>query len=206
MYLLDVVLNRQLRSPGSGVTGDGSSIILRKVQAFSKAQMLDEADVDFRSIILLLPNAGIFCCVRERRKEDDGVAWSFVPICIDWLKLTGLTLQPAPDGYAKRIIRVTHFLLNVMGSASEVPGFQQIIKVGLGKHVQDAAGPLLPWDLYHGQDVTGNDVEELRAKYRKAARNSPSSKRGCHHYVSGSHPSRDTRTAFVINPTEFSRV
>jgi hypothetical protein len=64
---------------------------------------------------------------------------------------------------------------------------------------------LLPPDLYHDQDFTGMDVEELRVKYRKAARNSPSFKRGCHHYVSGGHHSRDTRTAFVIDPTEFSR-
>ena len=157
--------------------------------------------------LFILPNAGIFYCMRKRRKEEDRVARSFVPMCMDWLRLKGLTLQPALGGYAKRTMRMTRFQLNVTDSASEVPGFQQIIKVGLGKHVQDATGPLLTPGLCHGQDVTGNDVEELRAKYRKAARNSPSFKRGCHHYVSSGHHSCDIRTAaFAIHPTEFSRV
>ena len=200
VYLLDVVLNRQLRPPRSGVTGDGSSTV-RKVQAYSKIKMSDKADADFHSLIIILPNAGIFYCVRERRKEEDGVALSYVPMCIDWLRLKGLTLQPALGGYAKRILGVTRIQLDVTGSASKGPGFQQIIKVGVGKHVQDAVGPLLSPDLYHDQDVTGIDEEELRVKYRKAAKKSPSFKRGCRHYVSGGHHSRDTRTAFVIDPT-----
>jgi hypothetical protein len=109
-------------------------------------------------------------------------------------------------GYVKRILCVTRFQLDVTGSASKGPaGFQQIIKVGVGKHVQDAVGPLLPPDLYHAQDVTGMNVEELRVKYQKAAKNSPSFKPGCRHYVSGGYHSRDTRTAFVIDPTHFSR-
>jgi hypothetical protein len=204
VYLLDVVLNRQLRPPRFGVTGDGSSTV-RKVQAFSKFAMSDKADAAFRSLIIILPNAGIFYCVRERRKAEDGVALSYVPMCIDWLRLKGLTLQPALGGYAKRILRVTRIQLDVTGSVSKGPGFQQIIKVGVGQHVQDAMGPLLPPDLYHDQDVTGMDVEELRVKYRKVATNSPSFKRGCRHYVSGGHHSRDTRTAFVIDPIQFSR-
>ena len=65
-----------------------------------------------------------------------------VLMCIDWLRLKELTLQPARGSYAKRIMRVTRFELDITGSMSEVPDFQQIIKVGIGKHVQDAAGPL----------------------------------------------------------------
>jgi hypothetical protein len=122
VYLLDVVLNRQLRPSRYGITGDGSSVV-RKVQAFSKAAMSDGADADFRSLIIILPNAGIFYCVRERRKAEDGVALSFVPMCIDWLRLKGLTLQPALGGYAKRILGVTRIQLDVMGSASKGPGF-----------------------------------------------------------------------------------
>ena len=142
--------------------------------------------------------------MRERRKEEDGVVLSYVAMCIDWLRLKGLTLQPALGGYAKRILGGTRIQLDVTGSASKGPGFKQIIKVGVGKHVQDAAGLLLPPDLYHNQHVTGMDVEELRVKYRNAARTSPSFKRGCHHYVSGGHHSRDTRTAFVIDPIQKS--
>jgi hypothetical protein len=92
VYLLDVVLRRQFRPPRSGVTGDGS-ITVRKVQAISKIEMSDKADAAFHSLIIILPNAGIFYCVRERRKEEDGVALSYVPMCIDWLRLKGLTLQ-----------------------------------------------------------------------------------------------------------------
>jgi hypothetical protein len=51
-YLLDVVLNRQLRPPRSGVTGDGSSVVRKVVQAFSKAEISDEADADFRSLLI----------------------------------------------------------------------------------------------------------------------------------------------------------
>jgi hypothetical protein len=125
--------------------------------------MSDEADAAFRSLIIILPNAGIFYCVRERRKEEDRVALSFLLMCIDWLRLKGLTLQPALGGAMQSVswLCVTRFQLNVTGSASKGPGFQQIIKVGIGKHVQDSAGPLLPPDLYHDQDVTGMDVEEL---------------------------------------------
>jgi hypothetical protein len=147
------LLNHQLRPPISGVTGDGSGVV-RKVQAFSIAQMSDGADDYFRSLIIIIPNAGIFYCARERRKEEDGVARTFVLMCIDWLRLKGMTLKPSRGGYVKRIMRVVRFQHDVMDSASELQGFQQIIKVGLGKPVQDASGPLLPLDLYQGQDVS----------------------------------------------------
>jgi hypothetical protein len=45
--------------------------------------MSDEADDYFRSLIIILPNAGIFYCMRERRREEDGVAQSFTLMCIE---------------------------------------------------------------------------------------------------------------------------
>ena len=55
-------------------------------------------------------------------------------MCIDWLRLKGLMLQPSQGGYVKRIMHMVRFQLDVTGSTSEVQGFQEIIKVGLGKH------------------------------------------------------------------------
>ena len=73
MYLLEVVLNCQLRAPSSRGFGDDSSVV-RMVQAYSYPDMRDAANAKYCSaVVMILPNVQQWSCGECCAKGTPGI-------------------------------------------------------------------------------------------------------------------------------------
>ena len=72
VYLLEVVLNRQLRAPSSRGFWDDSSVV-RMVQAYSYPNMRDAADAKYCSVVMILPNVQQRSCGECCAKGTPGI-------------------------------------------------------------------------------------------------------------------------------------
>ena len=93
IYVMDVILNR---APCSGepvpksvkdkaAAGAEDDVVL--VRSYCEDDLHDDNDYKFRTMILFLPQCGVFYCARERRHEDVGVAGTLVALDMSWLRL-----------------------------------------------------------------------------------------------------------------------
>ena len=94
---MDVILNRSplvKTEPGaklptkrapSSVGGVEDDVLL--VRSYQEDDLNDENNFKFRTMILFLPQCGVFYCAREHRKEDVGVAKTHVALDTRWLRL-----------------------------------------------------------------------------------------------------------------------
>jgi hypothetical protein len=60
---------------------------VRMVGCYEKEELGDELDFKFRTMILFLPQSGVFYCARERRRADVGVAGTLFPHDMAWLRM-----------------------------------------------------------------------------------------------------------------------
>ena len=61
----------------------------------------DEEDECYRACIAVLPDAGIFCCQREKCMDSAGVKGSHVPMDINWLRLKRSVANGSGDWFGK---------------------------------------------------------------------------------------------------------
>ena len=97
IYIMDVILNRSpfvktepcaelpTRGAPSSATGVEDDVLL--VRTYQEDDLDDGNDFKFRTMILFLPQCGVFYCARERRKENVGVAKTHVALDMSWLRL-----------------------------------------------------------------------------------------------------------------------
>jgi hypothetical protein len=97
IYVMDVILNRlpfiktepsaklPTKKAAPSVVGGEDDVLL--VRSYHEDDLEDKNDFKFRTMILFLPQCGVFYCARERRTEEVGVAKTHVALDMSWLRL-----------------------------------------------------------------------------------------------------------------------
>ena len=177
-------------------------------------------DARFRAVVAVLPEAGVFYCHRERRKECVGVANAHVQLDNNWLRVVrngSRERRFAKGGYVSRLWDgdancMWKWKINRRSPKLVIP--DPLTSPGL--HVDDSStktvyqvlqcadeeSPRLPPDFFDGKDHYGEvTTEGLRDKYLEQYLQSTSAKRNCRHYVPGYlHRHVDPDRVWVIDP------
>ena len=74
------------KKTASLVVGGGEDDVLL-VRSYHEDDLDDKNNCKFRTMILFLPQCGMFYCARERRSEEVGVAKTHVTLDMSWLRL-----------------------------------------------------------------------------------------------------------------------
>ena len=74
-----------LKAVTKAAGGDKDDVVL--VRLYHEDDLHDDNDFKFRTMILFLPQCGVFYCARERRHVDVGVARTLVALDMSWLCL-----------------------------------------------------------------------------------------------------------------------
>jgi hypothetical protein len=190
------------------------------------ASVTNDSDEFYRACILVLPQAGVFYCHRERRSLLTGVLNSHVPMDINWLRLRHDSPKNCfgNGSYVSRLAnakKCSVWKWSIRRSATNLLPFPEAI-LGLRprslvrlihctKQQTDEEGPGLPPDfIVGGEDDLLNADEKSRAKtFQEAFSRSMSAKLGGRHYAPGFlHRGHkiDPSTTWVIDPKEFSEL
>jgi hypothetical protein len=177
-------------------------------------------DARFRALVAVLPEAGVFYCHRERRKESVGVANAHVQLDNNWLRVVrngSCEKRFAKGGYVTRLWGgdpdcMWKWKINRRSPKLVIP--DTLTSSGLHwdgswtksvyqlQQCADEDSPRLPPDFFDKQDHYGKwSTEELRAEYLEQYLQSKSARRNCRHYVPGylhHHINRDQ--VWVIDP------
>ncbi|KAI2503991.1 hypothetical protein MHU86_10488 [Fragilaria crotonensis] len=175
----------------------------------------------FRACVVIVPDAGVFYCHRERRKRTAGVENSHIPMDINWLRLRCNSKSTSENwfsagSYVSRIAdgdccvwkwSVRRSELNLLPPNCSIVGMAPRLKAKSTHNtcqLTDEDGPALPPDFVDGEDLsTRCDCNKLTGLYRHAYSTSNSARRGCRHYAGGFlHKNIDPKTTFVIDPTK----
>ena len=200
-------------------TGEEGSKHLATDAGFMLKKLPD--DDFFRACVVLIPDAGVFYCHRERRKQMAGVLNSHIPMDINWLRLRCDSKSTVDNWFSKgsyvsRIAggdccvwkwSVSRSELNLLPPNCGIVGMtSRLTEKSIHKTYQltDEEGPALPPDYVDGEDLsTRYDYNYLTGLYRRAYCTSNSAKRGCRHYARGFlHKNIDPKTTFVIDPVK----
>ena len=202
------------------------AIAVRDGKAFNRrpSDGDDDSDNFYRACVVLLPQAGVFYCHRERRSLLTGVLNSHVPMDINWLRL-----QYDSHGncfgngsYVLRLANADRCSIwkwsirrsgtNLLPYHYAITGLMPRSRVRLihrTKQVTDEEGPALPPDYIVGEDdfLLNADLKSRTKTFRDAFRRSRSAKRGGRHYAPGFlHKKIDPLTTFVIDPIEYGEL
>ncbi len=104
--VLDAVLNQTKKTPRVLKSKKATVDAPVKMKANNVGLKDRKHDTCFRALVAVLPEAGVFYCHRERRKEYVGVANTHVPMDINWLRIVKNGSRDrcfASGGYAKRL-------------------------------------------------------------------------------------------------------
>ncbi|KAI2508620.1 hypothetical protein MHU86_5803 [Fragilaria crotonensis] len=179
----------------------------------------------FRACVVLIPDAGVFYCHRERRKQMAGLKNSHIPIDMNWLRLRCNSRSTIDNWFSKGsyISRIadgdccvwkwgvrrseTNLLAPNCGSVGMPPRLKGRV-VHKTHQLTDEDGPALPPDFVDGEDLsTRYDCNRLTGLYRFAYCTSNSARRGCRHYARGFlHKNIDPKTTYVIDPTKCAEI
>ena len=183
-------------------------------------------DEFYRACIVILPQAGVFYCHRERRSLLTGVLNSHVPMDINWLRLR----RDSPDNcfgngsFVSRLANakkcsiwkwsIRRSATNFLPFPDAIPGLRPrslVRVVHRTRQLMDEEGPGLPPDYIVGEgDNLSNADEKCRAKtFQEAFSRSMSARLGGRHYAPGFlHMGQniDPLTTWVIDPKEFSEL
>ena len=178
-------------------------------------------DTCFRAFIALLPEAGVYYCHRERRKEYVGVANAHVPMDINWLRIVkngSRNNRFSPGGYIKRlwdgnpecmwkwkISRQSNaFVIPDKLGRPLLPAFDrsQLKTVYEVHQCADEDAPRLPPDFVHGVDRSQDwTVDERRKAFTHGYINGTTARRGCRHYAACFlHKHIDPNLVWIIDP------
>ncbi|KAI2493272.1 hypothetical protein MHU86_21269 [Fragilaria crotonensis] len=104
--VLDAVLNRTKKTPRVLKSKKATVDTPVKMKITDVGLKDLKHDTRFRALVAVLPEAGVFYCHRERRKEYVGVANTHVPMDINWLRIVKNGSRDscfASGGYVKRL-------------------------------------------------------------------------------------------------------
>ena len=223
VVVLDVVLGRSKNPPKPLSCGRATVDIPVKMHVRDDALVESLYDQRFRAMIVVLPEAGVFYCHRERRQSCVGVKNTHVPMDINWLR----TLRDgtsdrtfASNGYATRLwcadsvwrwkisrgsssLAIVPRGIPASPSVGVVPSFDDS-RMKTVFHLEQCAdedAPRLPPDVVSGMDrYLTSTPTELRRLYLLGYVQSTSVRRGCRHYVKGFlHRHIDPESVFVVD-------
>lgn len=181
----------------------------------------EKHDTCFRAFLALLPEAGVFYCHRERRKEYVGVANAHVPMDINWLRIVkngSCDNRFSHGGYVTRLWdgnpeciwkwkvsrQSNAFVIPVKLGKPLLPSFDRSQHKTVYEVHQcvDEDAPRLPPDFIHGVDRSHDwTVDERRRAFIHGYINGTTARRGCRHYVAGFlHKHIDPNSVWVIDP------
>lgn len=221
MVVLDAVLGRTTKHAkpltSMGATVD-KPVLMHTVD---ESLTMEAHDGKFRAIVVVVPEAGVFYCHRERRKACVGVPNSLVPMDINWLRFSKnstSSIRFAANGYVSRLWGgdadcVWKWKIHRRSPALNIPAPPYVplsirslessrgIAVYHLRQCADEDSPRLPPDFIAGADFSStHTVMELRQAYLMEYVQSPSARRGCRHYVKQHlHRVIDPETVLVID-------
>ncbi|KAI2500697.1 hypothetical protein MHU86_13780 [Fragilaria crotonensis] len=221
IVMMDAVIARTVRIPRRRT---GKEVVDTPVKLRVMPEFLDaKYDKRYRCLVVVLPEAGVYYCHREKRHESVGVPNTHIPMDMNWLRIVrnGSRINRfAKGGYVSRLWdgnvdkiwkwRISrgssNFLLDsdAMGITSRLLPFPKAMKkVMYARQCPDEEGPRLAPDHVEGQDYAMVEGRYLRRAYNAGLEASPSAKRGCRHYVSGFlHRVISIRESLVIDPSD----
>jgi hypothetical protein len=187
----------------------------------------DSNDEFYRACIVILPQAGVFYCHRERRSRLTGVPNTHVPMDINWLRFG----HDSPDNcfgrgsYVSRLANaankcsiwkwsIRRSATNLLAFPTAIPGLRPrsvVRMIHRTKQLTDEEGPGLAPDFIVGEedDLSNADPKSRAETFQDAFSRSMSAKLGGRHYAPGFlHMGQciDPRTTWVIDPKEFSEL
>lgn len=222
IVVLDAVLARTKKLPRVLSSRKASVDTPVKMKVDDVALKDPEHDRCFRAFVAVLPEAGVFYCHRERRKEWVGVANTHVPLDINWLRIVKnghRNNRFATGGYVTRLWGgdpdcIWKWKISRRSEVLAIPDQLSLplcgnFDRGRLKSVHqvhqcaDEDLPCLPPDFVHGIDRSREwTTHELRTDFLKHYVKSTTARRGCRHYVSGYlHRHIDPHSVWVIDPS-----
>ena len=230
IYVMDVILNRSPFSEeavGKSVNkaaGCDDDVLL--VRSYCEEDLHDDNDYKFRTMILFLPQCGVFYCARERRHEDVGVARTLVALDMSWLRLQRryyreegkIVYTFGEGGYVKRFYqegilegRYTYYNGDTLTyksqrvsawrlSLNRTTDSQQDRVIYRVRQCLDEKGPKMAPDVIDGIHRTWKE-EYLALEYNRRLATANSARKDGRHYAQGCHHSRLPEKCWVIDPT-----
>lgn len=131
---------------------------------------VDADEDEYRALILILPDAGLYYCHRERRQESAGKVGTHVPMDINWLRLRNQEVGTFRNrfGSGSYLLRMSvdsrsmAFKFSIRRSECNFPPTQHRIEHLKDKTLPhqvfqcyqctDEDGPCLPPDVIDGKD------------------------------------------------------
>jgi hypothetical protein len=228
-YVMDVILNRspfpnlaeevdEEKAGGRAMRGGDDRVVM--VKSYFPGDVDDVNDYKFRTMILFLPQCGVFYCARERRSADVGVLKSLVALDMSWLRLTQQTnghgevsYTFGDGGYVKRFHSggVYHpsghshdevdgiSAWRVLLDRTNDPG-QNRVSFRVVQSL-DCDGPVMAPDVYAGQYTVAWPHADLAEEYNGRLARANSARKDGRHYAPGCHHSRLPDTCWIIDPT-----
>ena len=213
----DVILNR---SPVSKLPVDDDDIIL--VRSYQEDDLDDANDYKFYTMILFLPQCGVFYCARERCSEEVGVLKTLVALDMSWLRLLqsrdndgNVSFTFGDGGYVKNFTEESCYACS-SGQCSSfwshcVSGWriplnrttaaQQNRVCYWVAQCLDSEGPKLSPDIFDGYWQPKVPQEYLGLEYNKRLAAAKSARKGGRHYAKGCYHDCLPDNCWVIDPT-----
>ena len=242
-YIMDVVLNRSplstdsnedknddtKRRTGSGddCAGENADVVISgrafepddrivMVRSYVSDDIDDKNDFKYRTMLLFLPQCGVFYCARERRGEEVGVFKSLVALDMSWLCLErvvgadGTVSYSFGEGsYVKKFYseRKSCLILenNTVSawrvSTGRTPNFRQNRVMYRASQCCDSEGPMMPPDVYFGEEAVHWPAADLAGEYNSRLARDNSARRDGRHYAPSCHHYRLPERCWIIDPT-----
>ena len=238
IYIMDVILNRSplmesepsaklptKQAAPSAARGEDDVLLVR---SYHEDDLDDRNDFKFRTMIVFLPQCGVFYCARERRKEDVGVAKTHVALDMSWLRLERstddngkVTYTFGKGGYVKRFhmegtkhfryqypkrsdMRFEKVVDRVSAwrlSLNRTSDLQQNRVVYRVEQCLDSDGPRMAPDVFDGSWQPNIPREYLALEYNQRLAVANSVRMEGRHYAPGCHHYRLPDTCWIIDPT-----
>ena len=238
-YIMDVILNRSLLSPDTNNNNNGDKdseraqmgepdgvgrvptrvekddrIVL--VRSYNFDDIDDKNDYKYRTMLLFLPQCGVFYCARERRSEEVGVLKSLVALDMSWLRLCRMvgtdglvSYSFGEGGYVKKFYseqKLCVILENNTISAwriltEQTHDFCQNRLMYRALQCRDSDGPMLAPDVYFGEEASSWPAVYLAGEYNSRLARATSARRDGRHYAPGCHHYHLPETCWTIDPT-----
>ena len=205
-YIMDVILNRSPLSPDTpddnsngdedgrgademGEKMDGVGRVPTQVEPDDRIVLVRSYDLDdiddkndykYRTMLLFLPQCGVFYCARERRSEEVGVLKSLVALDMSWLCLRRMigtddvvSYSFGEGGYVKKLYserKLCVILGNNNISAWQIltgrtRDFRQNRLMYRALQCRDCDGPMLAPDVYCGEEAICWPAPYLAGEY-----------------------------------------
>lgn len=219
VFVMDVILNRAMCEPSASTpkmgekkelpTVDPDQVVM--VRCFKPENQDASVDWKFRTMICFIPAAGVFYCLRERRRKDVGIENTMIPFDMSWLRMRrhiGVDGKAAygfaDGGYVRRFSTG----LGSCPKDNRIPVWrirscrhdrmERIIYRALQCH--DCEGPKMAPDVAAGQS-SSKPPEALAAEYNSCLAKAKSAKANGRHYANGWHYSgRLQKSCLIIDP------